>query len=364
MQRGTNAEAARDEFARTYTATASTCPPTPKGAAAVRGVSPVAHPAGEERVRIVYLTTLRELCDDEKVGSRVVDPENGTTYGRRQGNLEDLLQRLSAPGSAFGRTFELAGVVFDDDPKLVAEYKARGVPWDWSQPVPIRRPNGTTATVTLDSLCHNHPSLAWRAEKDPLTKSAMKAAYEREIVATLNHSRADLVISDSYTRIAGPTLLAWFGTLERETAHGRGINIHPAIARVDDPTRLPGVTPTRDAYTRARYGYIIIDDKKAVDLPEGERIHVDYEGQQRLAVRVPEVHETGVTVHVLAPRVDNGRVILEKKAPLPIDGITAEGVRELNYELKREALAEALTSYVKLRDVKKLIDAHRATRRA
>ena len=101
-------------------------------------------------------------------------------------------------------------------------------------------------------------------------------------------------------------------------------------------------------------GWIIVDDKKSVDLPEGKEIMVEFEGEQRRAIYVGEMHETGVTVHVVIPRVDNGPVVATRTVEFP-PGSSQEAIRSMNYRIKGEVLEEALLHYTTDSRIQQLI---------
>lgn len=192
-------------------------------------------------------------------------------------------------------------------------------------------------------------------------RKKLKTEYEERICAALREAEVDLLVSNSYTNIIGPRLLGEY--------RDRIINIHPAITHQDNPCRLPGVTPTRDAYTRATEGFVIVDDKKSVSL-DGEEVQVTYEGEQRKAVKFSEEHRYthGVTVHVITAGVDEGPPILTKEYDMRdyfnVNGsdpskpmLTQEGIRNFNYKMKPSVLTEAIMKYTERPEVQKTIQA-------
>lgn len=307
------------------------------------------------RLNIAYITSCRELGLDEHVGEVVVDPVNGQNYGYREGNLENLARMLRNENSDFSRRFNLTAVIVDDDDTQYARAWQHGQHGIWPRDLRVRHRNndGTTSQPTLDDLTVRVPSQPWKnLRRDAIAgetpeafserKASAKAAYEQRILDVLRSREVDLVVSDSYTTIIGPTLL--------DAYTGRILNIHPAVTQVGDPDRLPGLTPTRDAYTRAVHGYIIIDDKRAVDHPMGEVVEVQYEGNPRTAVRVQPSSVTGVTVHVVTDHVDNGPIVRCHKYRFPTEGITPEAIRTNNYRIKRQILPEAMLDYTTQRE--------------
>lgn len=315
-------------------------------------------------LNIAYLTSGRELGLDEQVGRHVVDPENGREYGYRMGNLEHLARLLQTNHNPVAQQFNLTAIIIDDDDDQHEQAWEQEI-WPRDLSVPMRDGHGqVVAERKLHELTARIPSHPWRSIRtkvdgiaDPVLveqKAAAKAHYEQRILDIFHQRQIDLAISDSYVCIIGPTLLGAY--------KGRMLNVHPAIAQVGHPARLPGVTPTRDAYTRAKHGYIIIDDKHAVDVPEGSRIQVNYGGRTRIAVQVPRLNTTGVTVHVVSPRVDNGPVVLHREYQFDPDTITYEAIRDNNYRHKRELLPTALLEYAARPDVMALIATARSER--
>lgn len=305
------------------------------------------------RLNIAYLTSCREIGLDEHVGKVVIDPVNGQNYGYREGNLEQLARLLRDENSEFSQRFNLTAIIVDDDDNQYDRALQHGQHDIWPRDLHVRHRNndGTTSQPTLDDLTVRIPSQPWKNLRRNETetpnafaarKAAAKAAYEQRILDVLRGREVDLVVSDSYTTIIGPTLLNAYT--------GRILNIHPAVTQVGDSDRLPGLTPTRDAYTRAVYGYIIIDDKRAVDHPMGEVVEVQYEGNPRTAVRVQPSSVTGVTVHVVTDHVDNGPIVRCHKYRFAAEGITPEAIRTMNYRIKREILPEAMLDYTTQRE--------------
>jgi len=300
-------------------------------------------------VNIAYLTSCRELGLDEKVGQIIIDPVNGHQYGYREGNLEHLVSLLQKGGDKFSKYFNLTAVIVDDNDSQYARTWLAPL-WPQDTEVPLRDvDHHVIARPTLENLTFRIPSQPWKdlrrdtmqgeSQEAFMARKAMaKSEYERQILRVLERQEVDLVLSDSYVTIIGSTLL--------DAYRGRILNIHPAVTQVGDPDRLPGLTPTRDAYTRAVHGYIIIDDKKAVDHPTGEVIEVVYDDRKRTAVRVQPSNVTGVTVHIMNEQVDNGPIVRCYKYQFFVEGITPEAIRTMNYRLKREILPASFLDYV------------------
>lgn len=315
---------------------------------------------------IGFITTLAEIVNDELVGKEVIDPATGKSFGVRRGTLSVLAEEIAKKETDFAKKFNLSSIIINDDVDDVKRHWEKKEGYDIDFTVP-----GQGCSRSLREITHIEPSSVWRGIPIPprgsddraeviAKRKQLKTEYEQRIVDALKKAKVDLLVSNSYTNIIGPCLLGAF--------KGRIINIHPAITSQDNPCRLPGVTPTRDAFTRATKGFVIVDDKKSVSL-EGEEINVDYEGETRKAVKFDEEHRYshGVTVHVVTAGVDEGPPILTKTYDLrehfrledsengekPL--LTEEGIREFNYNLKPSVLSEAIMKYVERDDVLSLI---------
>lgn len=304
-----------------------------------------------KKIRVAYFTSFREIVGDEKVSCIVVDPDTGQNLGYRRGNLEDITLMLSNPqehphplARQFAETFDLAMVFSDDLPEILQASRESTHTW----PLDARIPNGA-GMIPLETLLVNVPSAPWRSIKEqPLVKIAAKAEYEAEIKRELQNRKVDLIISDSYLSLFGPTLLDEYGL--------RILNIHPAITAKHDPNRLPGVTPTRDAYTRAVFGYIIVDDKRDRDTtwPMGTPVRVEFEGKARDVIYVTRTNVTGVTVHVVTEEIDGGPVVRHLSHTFPHD-TTREEIRKGNYDRKLELLPAAMLDYVRRPEIAGLV---------
>jgi folate-dependent phosphoribosylglycinamide formyltransferase PurN len=316
-------------------------------------------------INIAYITSCREVGNDEKIGRVVVDPITGVSLGYRMGNLESLAGLLVHGENSFAQQCNLSAVFVDDtDEQWEAAWQEAEL-WPRQLQVPIRnRRREIVARPTLDGLTIRIPS-SWRAlrqnhshetrEEFVQRKAAAKAEYEKRLVTALQERNVSLIVSDSYVCIFGPHVM--------DVYRGRMLNIHPAITQVGNPNRLPGLTPTRDAYTRACYGYVIVDDKHAVDVPAGEQIEVTFQRETRRAVRIPQSYRHGVTVHEVTTRVDNGPVVLSREYDLPED-LTPERIRTINYQHKRELLPVAILQYTALQERGNLVSETRTEVRA
>jgi folate-dependent phosphoribosylglycinamide formyltransferase PurN len=200
------------------------------------------------------------------------------------------------------------------------------------------------------------PSGSWRSvpitqEKGPQRvldlqrKKLLKDHYEQTILEHMIESQVDIIVSYSYIHIIGSKLLSAFPN--------RILNIHPAISDPGNPCRLPGLTPTRDAFTRAKYGFVIVDDKHCTSVP-GDPVDVHFEGQIRKAVFIDEKYRFthGITVHEVTPLVDQGTPIAEIQYDLrdyfsfngsfSLELFSQESIRQINYHFMPEVLESAL----------------------
>lgn len=307
-----------------------------------------------DRIRLAYFTSFREILVDEKVSSVVVDPDTGQNYGYRTGNLEHMALMLAKPqdghhplAEEFAQAFELAMVFADDNNQFLD--LARNIVHRW--PLDATVPANDHQSASLEGLLVNVPSQQWRQIKNPDQKKIDKDKYEAQVLGHLIRNRVDLVVSDSYLTLFDRILLhSYWETI---------LNLHPAFTEIGNPNRLPGVTPTRDAYTKAKYGWIIIDDKKDKKTwPEGKPVDVEFEGRTRKAIPVPISYTTGVTVHVVDENIDAGPVVMAVDHTFTSDA-SYEKIRQGNYERKLKLLPEALLDYAKRPEVRSAIEFQR-----
>jgi folate-dependent phosphoribosylglycinamide formyltransferase PurN len=235
-------------------------------------------------------------------------------------------------------------VLTDDDDSELDEAWRDGDLWSGERHVPTSSPGSCR---TLAELLVRAPARPWR-ELPPDASAApgchadrrrtLRHEFERAIVEQLAAHRVDLVLCDSFMSVLGPLALAAYP--------GRILNVHPGITRPGARAQLLGPTPTRDAYTRAVYGFVITDDKRLVRRPVGPPVRVMYDGVPRDAVAVAPVAETGVTVHVVTERVDEGPIVLEQSYAFDPRAISPEAIRARNYELKRDLVPRALLKHL------------------
>mmetsp|Transcript_26576 Transcript_26576/g.45495 ORF Transcript_26576/g.45495 Transcript_26576/m.45495 type:complete len:328 (-) Transcript_26576:28-1011(-) len=311
-------------------------------------------------INLGFITTLSEVITEEFVGKEVIDDVTGKSYGVRKGTLEALAEEIAAKESEFSKNFNLTAIVLNDDHENVDQHFTKGEGYDVDMKVPIHEEQDSVKVVTLKDITTVIPSSVWRGIPIPprgsdnraeviAKRKQLKEEYEDRICKILRNSKVDILISNSYTNIIGPRLLNEYKNMI--------INIHPAITSQDNPCRLPGVTPTRDAYTRATKGFVIVDDKKSVSL-DGEEETVHFNGEERKAVKFPEEHRYthGVTVHVVTAGVDEGPPIHYEEYDLRdhfnVDGsntkkplLTEEAIREHNYNMKPSVLIKAIMKH-------------------
>jgi len=302
------------------------------------------------------------------------DPVTKISFGVRKGTLDSIAESIADKENEFGKKFNLTAIVINDDESAVEKHWENQEGYKIDFKVPVLTSSGTK-DVTLKEITRIIPSSVWRGIPIPprgdesrpgviAKRKELKRDYEARICQALKEAKVDILISNSYTNIIGPVLLGEF--------KGRIINIHPAITCGDNPCRLPGVTPTRDAFTRATEGFVITDDKKSVSL-DGEEVEVEYDGETRKAVTFKEENRYthGVTVHVVTAGVDEGPPILTKcydlRDQFNIAGsdpskpeITEEAIRDYNYDLKPVVLKEAILKYIERDEVKALLKEKRS----
>ncbi|MDE1797887.1 MAG: hypothetical protein KGH63_00590 [Candidatus Micrarchaeota archaeon] len=208
-----------------------------------RVVARTARQSGEP-IRLAYVTSLREI-ESEGVGG-LIARERDTLYALQSYRLNGHVPAPADPATqhlyhALGQTYRISLVIADDDfvsPRMGSRL-------------------GTTALAS-----YVHPSSGWRTIRDPQAKAFAKAQYEWTAFSSkrLIHD-FDLVISDSYRMLFGPTALTGrlftceFGvpdfarTLER---FNQGVpqkiemDFHP-----EDLTALaqPGASVSRNGFT-------------------------------------------------------------------------------------------------------------------
>lgn len=283
------------------------------------------------RLRLAYITSVRELAGDEQVGRVVVDPVTGESCGYRASTIERLAPRLHDARDPLGQAFELAAVVIDDTDRELAALTGTPPPWpgDTVAPDLVLRMPSSWRRLSAEP--------GERADDFRVRKQVAKARYEADLCAALDRRGVDVIVSDSYMVLFGAAMLRAFG--------GRILNVHPGVLDPRHPAHTPGHTPTRDTFTRAVHGFVIVDDKRSVSPPPGEPRMVDYDGARRMAVAVPRVPIAGVSVHLVTDTVDEGPVLAGERWAFDPARITPERIRQGNYRLKDRVVSRALTAW-------------------
>lgn len=291
-----------------------------------------------ERVNLAYITSCRW-----------VDRYQEST-------LEYIAKEIYSGRSEFAQRFNLVCIICDDNEEQFTRAWRYSEIWSPGLVVPIRGMDGTVVHKTLKEMTFQIPAQPWkdlrRLHDEKLTafrarKARCKANYEQQILHCLISSRADLILSDSYLTIFGPDLLLAYDR--------RILNVHPGITQASDPARIVGRTPTRDTYTRAAYGCIIVDDKRKIGIPQGKAVSVVCDGRRREAVAVEKSREAGVTVHIVTKEIDGGPIVLCERYFIEDCELSFAGIRDKNYRIKRGLIPSALLTYIKDESVIRLI---------
>lgn len=299
-------------------------------------------------IKVAYVTSCREIGLDEGVGKFVVDPETGAALGYRKGLLEELVNVIGGGQEDIWGLLRLSLVICDDGPDELQSVWAHNQLWPSN--LTVRSGGNDLCDVTsmpLMSIFRSVSSKEYRCatrtagESQELfsqRRTAIKQDFETALVSQLDACKVDVVIVDSLMTILGTTTISNY---ER-----RIINIHLGITDPDHPGVALGPTPTRDVYTRARYGFVIIDDKVRSCHPRGSVISVDFEGKKRTAVRVPKIAYSGVTAHYIVEGIDRGPILASRSYTFDPENSTIETIRRDNYRLKLQVLKEALHEHV------------------
>ena len=277
----------------------------------------------DRRINLAYITTMRELIKDEGVGQ--------TRYAGKRlvGTVEHLANELQQE-SDFERMYNLVLIVTEDiegyrnGEDYLPPFPA-GRPWDDDAYTVIRN-GGNASNYALDSLVHNHAS-RWKAErKDVEKRGEMKIEWEEGLSRLLDKHNVDVLLSDSLMTIFGLDLPEDRGMFNRWT--DRMLNVHPAITEGD--YALLGDTPTANALTRVRHGYV-----DARDEVTGKRYRQSVEPRNR----------TGASLFVIDRGIDTGKVIMDLEATMVFREDTTDSLRLRNYLTKNLVVVEGLVEY-------------------
>lgn len=249
---------------------------------------------GPGTIRVAYFLSTRELADNEPLS----DTDSAANEAHR-GNLPrlkemlDVYNRHVAEGSASGPRIEVVAIVCDDD------HPRR----DFSD---------------LGILMHQEPSSSFARlrrgdgesqEAFRNRKATAKAEYEHRLLGVMHQHGADLVISDRYMRLFGPTFLSEY--------LGLVLNSHPAILPDN-----PGATPTANALARSReQGY----------------------------------SWTGNTLHIIDHGEDTGPAVMQGERTPVLPGDTTAALRARNYRNEAPNIYAGLLSYASDPSVRQLI---------
>lgn len=185
-------------------------------------------PVLQTPIRVAYITSIREL-ESEGVGSLISlyrDTLSTLLSYRRDGQAPQPGEPASHHWDhRANQTYQVAVIITDDN--LLT-------PTTQTDPTP-----NTRRRIIASGLPHVEiPSSGWSSIKgNPTAKAEAKAAYEQQILDVIAQYGVDVIVSDSYTRLFGPTALG--------AMSGRILNIHPAYTK-----DLPGITPTMDGAFR------------------------------------------------------------------------------------------------------------------
>jgi len=247
-------------------------------------------------VRVAYFVSTRELADNEPIS----DTDHQVNESHR-GNLPKLMDMLAAynriieQGRSGGPRIEIAVIVSDDD-QLRRDFSDLGIPVH-------QEPSSSFASLRRDKA--NGESIAdFRSRK-----AQAKAEYEQRLLGLMRERNVDIVVSDRYMRLFGPTFLSEY--------LGLTLNSHPAILPDN-----PGATPTSNALERCRgHGYAW----------------------------------TGNTLHIVDHGEDTGPAIMQAERTPVLANDTEAMLRSRNYQNESKNIFAGLVGYVRDPAVRQLI---------
>lgn len=261
-------------------------------------------PTSSAPVRIAFLTSIRDVGGDDRVG-QMVGTKNGPKY--MQGVIECAI-RESLRGGALHDFVRVVLIITDDRPKDVEPHGYDVLPVEgkkWIFPLGLQCDD---LGMPARWLVENMPSEFRSSPKaDPLRAEA-KCEFERKVLELMRRTGAEVLISDHYMAKIEHLINGEFGL------YGRILNIHPAVTNRDCPFCFRGFSPTADALRMARSG---------------------------------RVTRTGATLHLVNEEFDAGPII-EWAAPTPVYASdTPEELRWRNYQLaKLPVFIRGLQKYV------------------
>jgi folate-dependent phosphoribosylglycinamide formyltransferase PurN len=229
-------------------------------------------------------------------------------------------------------------LVHDDSEE---EWAGIGEPPLWSPEVLARLgAEGVVCRIPTHEFRRSSRNDGESADEYRLRRDRSRWASERALLEGLFRAEPDLCVCDSYMTILSPQFLA-----ELQVPI---VNVHPGSTKNEGGAAILGATPTRDAFTRARHGFIIVDDKAKRFHPAGaEIVNAHYQGEPRRVVRVPRASTTGITVHFVEEEVDRGRVVAFGEVGIDEEIQSEDHLRARIYELKPRVLREAVSNLVR-----------------
>jgi len=212
-------------------------------------------------VRILFLTSIRDVVGDDRNGQLVSTPQ-GLNY--LMGVVEYTIwqTRNKTVGNLY-QVAEVAGIVTDDTKKDAHRYNISPLPGQGRWIVPD--------SVDLGVPVFNIPSeFRLLPLIDKAHRRKAKQKFEAEVIELMARLGIDVLISDHYMarlEFMFPPVLQF----------GRVLNIHPAPTVEDHMFCFKGKTPTADAISMAK--------------KNGLQVY------------------TGATLHVVDPEIDHGPVV-------------------------------------------------------
>jgi folate-dependent phosphoribosylglycinamide formyltransferase PurN len=219
-----------------------------------------------------------------------------------RGNLPRVAELVNAHNRSNRMQIELALIVCDDE-ELMRDFSDLNVPLHQE---PSSFPRAWKATGMKRE--EGESKADFRARKAPLIARA-KAEYEQRLLDIMAEHNIDLVISDRYMRIFGPTFLNEY--------IGLVLNSHPAIL-----PEIPGNIPTSGALERAR-----------------EQGH----------------NFTGITCHIIDAGEDTGPPVLQEENVPIFPNDTEASLRARNYQNEGDVLFSGIVQHLDNPQARELI---------
>lgn len=270
----------------------------------------------ERPVKVAILTSIRDVGVEEGVG-RCWEPGRRETY--LKGTIETALEAVN--DDRLGDFVEIVAIITDDmgrdlrGSSYVASPNHDGT---WIFPRELRNRGGELAT----SLTVNIPS-TFRAlpRLDIPGRLEEKAHFESQILAIMQQSGADILVSDHFlARIQFLIDPDFHGLL------GRVLNTHPGITREDHPYSCRGKSP----------------DEVALQHLRGERVLED-----GTTIKVRPHRWAGASFHFVTPTIDAGPVLCDGElTKLSVTDTSRDISRKIYATSKEPVFIEGLRHYV------------------